>query len=211
MRFYIVIIFLITTKLIFADFYFSDKAKDLGTNETAQESIKEEEHEISSEYFIDRNNTNDTDNSNNLKITNNSISFFEMWGTNVINQSGVVNSPVEIEDPYKSHPFRYTEVTFILSSFLSYTYASFLVFGLDALENTFVQPSTTGRSRYKSLWISTTAFEVTAGVIFGIAVAYDSYQRIYGKKKEGMSWNFVPYYEPINRDAGFMFSLSYPY
>ena len=211
MRFYIVIIFLITTKLIFADFYFSDKAKDLGTNETAQESIKEEEHEISSEYFIDRNNTNDTDNSNNLKITNNSISFFEMWGTNVINQSGVVNSPVEIEDPYKSHPFRYTEVTFILSGFLSYTYASFLVFGLDALENTFVQPSTTGRSRYKSLWISTTAFEVTAGVIFGIAVAYDSYQRIYGKKKEGMSWNFVPYYEPINRDAGFMFSLSYPY
>ena len=211
MRFYIVIIFLITTKLIFADFYFSDKAKDLGTNETAQESITEEEHEISSEYFIDRNNTNDTDNSNNLKITNNSISFFEMWGTNVINQSGVVNSPVEIEDPYKSHPFRYTEVTFILSSFLSYTYASFLVFGLDALENTFVQPSTTGRSRYKSLWISTTAFEVTAGVIFGIAVAYDSYQRIYGKKKEGMSWNFVPYYEPINRDAGFMFSLSYPY
>ena len=211
MRFYIVIIFLITTKLIFADFYFSDKAKDLGTNETAQESITEEEHEISSEYFIDRNNTNDTDNSNNLKITNNSISFFEMWGTNVINQSGVVNSPVEIEDPYKSHPFRYTEVTFILSGFLSYTYASFLVFGLDALENTFVQPSTTGRSRYKSLWISTTAFEVTAGVIFGIAVAYDSYQRIYGKKKEGMSWNFVPYYEPINRDAGFMFSLSYPY
>lgn len=211
MRFYIVIIFLITTKLIFADFYFSDKAKDLGTNETAQESIKEEEHEISSEYFIDRNNTNDTDNSNNLKITNNSISFFEMWGTNVINQNGVINSPVEIEDPYKSHPFRYTEVTFILSSFLSYTYASFLVFGLDALENTFVQPSTTGRSRYKSLWISTTAFEVTAGVIFGIAVAYDSYQRIYGKKKEGMSWNFVPYYEPINRDAGFMFSLSYPY
>lgn len=211
MRFYIIIIFLITTKLIFADFYFSDKAKDLGTNETAQESIKEEEHEISSEYFIDRNNTNDTDNSNNLKITNNSISFFEMWGTNVINQSGVVNSSVEIEDPYKSHPFRYTEVTFILSSFLSYTYASFLVFGLDALENTFVQPSTTGRSRYKSLWISTTAFEVTAGVIFGIAVAYDSYQRIYGKKKEGMSWNFVPYYEPINRDAGFMFSLSYPY
>ena len=196
MRFYIVIIFLITTKLIFADFYFSDKAKDLGTNETAQESIVEDNQELSSEYSTD---------------TNNITSFFEMQGTNIISQSGVINSPVEIEDPYKSHPFRYTEVTFILSSFLSYTYASFLVFGLDALENTFVQPSTTGRSRYKSLWISTTAFEVTAGVIFGIAVAYDSYQRIYGKKKEGMSWNFVPYYEPINRDAGFMFSLSYPY
>lgn len=196
MRFYIIIIFLITTKLIFADFYFSDKAKDLGTNETAQESIIEDNQELSSEYSTD---------------TNNITSFFEMQGTNIISQSGVINSPVEIEDPYKSHPFRYTEVTFILSGFLSYTYASFLVFGLDALENTFVQPSTTGRSRYKSLWISTTAFEVTAGVIFGIAVAYDSYQRIYGKKKEGMSWNFVPYYEPINRDAGFMFSLSYPY
>ena len=196
MRFYIIIIFLITTKLIFADFYFSDKAKDLGTNETAQESIVEDNQELSSEYSTD---------------TNNITSFFEMQGTNIISQSGVINSPVEIEDPYKSHPFRYTEVTFILSGFLSYTYASFLVFGLDALENTFVQPSTTGRSRYKSLWISTTAFEVTAGVIFGIAVAYDSYQRIYGKKKEGMSWNFVPYYEPINRDAGFMFSLSYPY
>ncbi|TKZ27924.1 hypothetical protein [Brachyspira catarrhinii] len=196
MKFYIIIIFLITSKFAFADFYFSDKSKDLGTNETAQESIVEDNQELSSEYSTD---------------TNNITSFFEMQGTNVINQSGVVNSPVEIEDTYKSHPFRYTEVTFILSSFLSYTYASFLVFGLDALENTFVQPSTTGRSRYKSLWISTTAFEVTAGVIFGIAVAYDSYQRVYGKKKEGMSWNFVPYYEPINRDAGFMFSLSYPY
>lgn len=211
MRFYIIIIFLIISRFAFADFYFSDKAKDLGTNETNQAPIIEENHEVSSEYSIDRNNTNDMDNSNNLKITNNSISFFEMSGTNIINQSGVITSPVEIENPYRSHPFRYTEVTFILSSFLSYTYASFLVFGLDALENTFVQPSTSGRSRYKSLWISTTIFEVTAGVIFGVAVAYDSYQRVYGKKKEGMSFNFVPYYEPINRDAGFMFSLSYPY
>lgn len=211
MRFYIIIIFLIISRFAFADFYFSDKAKDLGTNETNQAPIIEENHEVSSEYFIDRNNTNDMDNSNNLKITNNSISFFEMSGTNIINQSGVITSPVEIENPYRSHPFRYTEVTFILSSFLSYTYASFLVFGLDALENTFVQPSTTGRVRYKSLWISTTIFEVTAGVIFGVAVAYDSYQRVYGKKKEGISYNFVPYYEPINRDAGFMFSLSYPY
>lgn len=211
MRFYIIIIFLIISRFAFADFYFSDKAKDLGTNETNQAPIIEENHEVSSEYSIDRNNTNDMDNSNNLKITNNSISFFEMSGTNIINQSGVITSPVEIENPYRSHPFRYTEVTFILSSFLSYTYASFLVFGLDALENTFVQPSTTGRARYKSLWISTTIFEVTAGVIFGVAVAYDSYQRVYGKKKEGMSFNFVPYYEPINRDAGFMFSLSYPY
>lgn len=208
---FILIIFLIISRFAFADFYFSDKDKELGTNETEQSPIIENDYEVDSEYSIDRNDTNDINNSNNLKITNNSISFFEMWGTNIINQSGVMNSPVEIENPYRSHPFRYTEVSFILSSFLAYTYASFLVFGLDALENTFVQPSTTGRSRYKSLWISTTAFEVTAGVIFGIAVAYDSYQRVYGKKKEGMSWNFVPYYEPINKDAGFMFSLNYPY
>ena len=134
-----------------------------------------------------------------------------MQGTNIVNQSGVINSPVELEVPYRTHPFRYTEVTFLLSGFLSYTYASFLVFGLDALENSFVRPSTTGRSRYKSLWISATLFEVTAGIVFGAAVAYDSYQRIYGKKKDGMSFNFVPYYEPINKDAGFMFSLSYPY
>ena len=191
MRFYsfIIIIFLII------NFYFADTAKEFGTNEAIKSPIIEDEQELASKYSTDTNNIN---------------SFFQMQGTNIINQRGVTSSSIIFEPPYKSHPFRYTEVTFILSSFLSYTYASFLVFGLDALENTFVQPSTTGRARYKSLWISATIFEVTAGVIFGIAVAYDSYQRVYGKKKEGMSWNFVPYYEPINRDAGFMFSLSYP-
>lgn len=194
---FIIIIFLMFSRFVFSDFYFSDIAKEYGTNEIAQEPVVEDNLELSSEYSIDTNS--------------NITSFFEMQGTNIINQSGVIISPVEFENPYRSHPFRYTEVTFILSSFLSYTYASFLVFGLDALENTFVQPSTTGRSRYKSLWISTTIFEVTAGVIFGAAVAYDSYQRVYGKKKDGMSFNFVPYYEPINRDAGFMFALSYPY
>lgn len=194
---FIIIIFLIFGRFVFSDFYFMDIAKEYGTNEIIEETIIEDNQELNSEYSIDTNS--------------NVTSFFEMQGTNIINQSGVLNFPVELETPYRSHPFRYTEVTFILSSFLSYTYASFLVFGLDALENTFVQPSTTGRSRYKSLWISATIFEVTAGVIFGAAVAYDSYQRVYGKKKEGMSFNFVPYYEPINRDAGFMFSLSYPY
>lgn len=197
MRFYriIIIIFLIINRFAFSDFYFADTAKEFGTNEALKSPIIEDELELASKYFTD---------------TNNITSFFEMQGTNIINQSGVINSSIIIDPPYQSHPFRYTEVTFILSSFLSYTYASFLVFGLDALENSFVEPSTTGRSRYKSLWISATIFEVTAGVIFGVAVAYDSYQRIYGKKKEGMSFNFVPYYEPINKDAGFMFSLSYP-
>ena len=197
MRFYsfIIIIFLIINRFAFSDFYFADTAKEFGTNEAIKSPIIEDEQELASKYSTDTNNIN---------------SFFQMQGTNIINQRGVTSSSIMFEPPYKSHPFRYTEVTFILSSFLSYTYASFLVFGLDALENTFVQPSTTGRARYKSLWISATIFEVTAGVIFGAAVAYDSYQRIFGKKKEGMSFNFVPYYEPINKDAGFMFSLSYP-
>lgn len=197
MRFYsfIIIIFLIINRFAFSDFYFADTAKEFGTNEAIKSPIIEDEQELASKYSTDTNNIN---------------SFFQMQGTNIINQRGVTSSSIIFEPPYKSHPFRYTEVTFILSSFLSYTYASFLVFGLDALENTFVQPSTTGRARYKSLWISATIFEVTAGVIFGAAVVYDSYQRIFGKKKEGMSFNFVPYYEPINKDAGFMFSLSYP-
>lgn len=197
MRFYsfIIIIFLIINRFAFSDFYFADTAKEFGTNEAIKSPIIEDEQELASKYSTDTNNIN---------------SFFQMQGTNIINQRGVTSSSIIFEPPYKSHPFRYTEVTFILSSFLSYTYASFLVFGLEALENTFVQPSTTGRARYKSLWISATIFEVTAGVIFGAAVAYDSYQRIFGKKKEGMSFNFVPYYEPINKDAGFMFSLSYP-
>ena len=197
MRFYsfIIIIFLIINRFAFSDFYFADTAKEFGTNEAIKSPIIEDEQELASKYSTDTNNIN---------------SVFQMQGTNIINQRGVTSSSIIFEPPYKSHPFRYTEVTFILSSFLSYTYASFLVFGLDALENTFVQPSTTGRARYKSLWISATIFEVTAGVIFGAAVAYDSYQRIFGKKKEGMSFNFVPYYEPINKDAGFMFSLSYP-
>ena len=197
MKFYsfIIIIFLIINRFAFSDFYFADTAKEFGTNEAIKSPIIEDEQELASKYSTDTNNIN---------------SFFQMQGTNIINQRGVTSSSIIFEPPYKSHPFRYTEVTFILSSFLSYTYASFLVFGLDALENTFVQPSTTGRARYKSLWISATIFEVTAGVIFGAAVAYDSYQRIFGKKKDGMSFNFVPYYEPINKNAGFMFSLSYP-
>ena len=179
MRFYsfIIIIFLIINRFAFSDFYFADTAKEFGTNEAIKSPIIEDEQELASKYSTDTNNIN---------------SFFQMQGTNIINQRGVTSSSIIFEPPYKSHPFRYTEVTFILSSFLSYTYASFLVFGLDALENTFVQPSTTGRARYKSLWISATIFEVTAGVIFGAAVAYDSYQRIFGKKKEGMSFNFVP-------------------
>ena len=36
-------------------------------------------------------------------------------------------------------------------------------------------------------------------------------ERIFGKKKEGMSFNFVPYYEPINKERGIyvFFKLSF--
>lgn len=105
-----------------------------------------------------------------------------MQGTNIINQRGVTSSSIIFEPPYKSHPLDIRKLLLYYQVFIIYL-RFFLVFGLDALENTFVQPSTTGRARYKSLWISATIFEVTAGVIFGAAVAYDSYQRIFGKKK----------------------------
>ena len=71
-----------------------------------------------------------------------------MQGTNIINQRGVY----QLFDNIRAYLINgilldIRKFTFILSSFLSYTYASFLVFGfLDALENTFVQPSTTGTS-----------------------------------------------------------------
>ena len=80
-----------------------------------------------------------------------------------------------------------------------------------SIENANVIASTTGRKRYKDLWVSTLLFEITAGLFCGAAVAYDSYQRVYGKKKnDGFSFSFVPFYEPINKDAGFVFSLNHP-
>lgn len=193
-----IILFFIIIKTSFAAFYFAPSTNMPSTNSVEnKEPIIENNEILNSEYSID---------------TNTVKSIFEMKGTNIINRNGVINSPVIPEDPYKSNPFRYTEVTFILTGFLSYSYASLIVFGLDTIENSFVQPSTSGRSRYRSLWISATIFEITAGVIFGAAVAYDSYQRIFAKKKkEGLSFNIVPYYEPFQRDAGFMFTLSYPY
>ncbi|MBW5382900.1 hypothetical protein [Brachyspira pilosicoli] len=192
-----IVVFLLLAKISFGAFYFAPSTNMPSTNSTENKKpIIENNETLSSEYSID---------------TNSVKSIFEMKGTNIINQNGVISSSVIPTYGYKSHPFRYTEVTFILAGFLSYSYASLIVFGLDALENSFVQPSTSGRSRYKSLWISATIFEITAGVIFGATVAYDSYQRIYGKKKDGLSFSFVPYYEPFQNDAGFMFTLNYPY
>ena len=106
MRFYsfIIIIFLIINRFAFSDFYFADTAKEFGTNEAIKSPIIEDEQELASKYSTDTNNIN---------------SFFQMQGTNIINQRGVTSSSIIFEPPYKSHPFRYTEVTFILSSFLS--------------------------------------------------------------------------------------------
>ncbi|WP_295161669.1 hypothetical protein [uncultured Brachyspira sp.] len=191
-------ILFIISNTFFGAFYFSDIAKENGTNEVMESAEKKEITETNEslkyEYSIETNDIN---------------SFFYMKGNNIISQNGVINSPVIIEDTYKSNPFRYTEVTFILTAFFSYTYATYLVFGLEALESANVVPSTTGRGMYKNIWISSMLFEITAALFCGAAVAYDSYQRVYGKKKEGFSFNFTPFYEIANKDAGFIFSLNY--
>ncbi|ACN83399.1 hypothetical protein JQ824_01610 [Brachyspira hyodysenteriae] len=194
----IILILFIISNTFFGAFYFSDIAKEYGTNEnknTEEKTIIETNEQLKTDYNIN---------------TNSIESFFSMEGTNIIKQNGVVSSPVILEDSYKSNPFRYTEVTFILTAFFSYTYATYLTLGLQSIENANVV-TTTGRNRYKSLWISSMLFEITAGIFCGAAVAYDSYQRVYGKKKnDGFSFSFVPFYEPINQDAGFVFSLNHP-
>ncbi|WP_297298380.1 hypothetical protein [uncultured Brachyspira sp.] len=192
----ILIILFIISNTFFGAFYFSDTSKKYNTNENEnQNKIIETNEQLQSEYNIDTNSVN---------------SVFMMEGNNIIKQNGVTSSPIMINNDNRTHPFRYTEVTFLLTAFFSYTYATYLVFGLDAIETANVAASTTGRNRYKSLWISATLFEITAAVFCGAAVAYDSYQRVYGKKKEGFSFNFMPYYEPVYKDAGFLFSLSHP-
>ncbi|OEJ15698.1 hypothetical protein BFL38_09510 [Brachyspira hampsonii] len=195
----IIAILFIISNTFFGAFYFSDIAKEYGTNEnnnTEKKPVIETNEQLKTEYDIN---------------TNSIESFFNMEGTNIIKQNGVISSPVLIEDTTKSNPFRYTEVTFILTAFFSYTYATYLTIGLTSIENSNVATSTTGRSRYKTLWISTTLFEITAGLFCGAAVAYDSYQRVFGKKKnDGFTFSFVPFYEPINKDAGFVFSLNHP-
>ncbi|MEI0702350.1 hypothetical protein [Brachyspira intermedia] len=195
----IIVILFIISNTFFGSFYFSDIAKEFGTNEnnnTVKKTVTETNEQLKTEYNID---------------TNSVGSFFSMEGTNIINQNGVVSSPVILEDTYKSNPFRYTEVTFILTAFFSYTYATYITLGVSSIENANVVASTTGRSRYKTLWISSLLFEITAGLFCGAAVAYDSYQRVYGNKKnDGFSFSFMPFYEPINQDAGFVFSLNHP-
>lgn len=195
----IIVILFIISNTFFGAFYFSDIAKEYGTNEnnnTVKKTVTETNEQLKTEYNID---------------TNSMGSFFSMEGTNIINQSGVISSPVILENTAKNNPFRYTEVTFILTAFFSYTYATYLTLGLSSIENANVVASTTGRSRYKNLWISSLLFEITAGLFCGAAVAYDSYQRVYGNKKnDGFSFSFVPFYEPINQDAGFVFSLNHP-
>ena len=137
-----IILFLLFAEISFGAFYFAPSTNMPSTNSIEIKTPIIENNEIlSSEYSID---------------TNSVKSIFEMKGTNIINQNGVISSSVIPEEPYRSNPFRYTEVTFILAGFLSYSYASLIVFGLDTIENSFVQPSTSGRSRYKSLWVSAT-------------------------------------------------------
>ncbi|MCZ9874419.1 hypothetical protein OFP88_00045 [Brachyspira hyodysenteriae] len=103
----IILILFIISNTFFGAFYFSDIAKEYGTNEnknTEEKTIIETNEQLKTDYNIN---------------TNSIESFFSMEGTNIIKQNGVVSSPVILEDSYKSNPFRYTEVTFILTAFFS--------------------------------------------------------------------------------------------
>lgn len=191
-----IFIVLVSFKItLFSAFYFSDiTIKE--TNKTYS-NITITNEIIDSAYSIN---------------TNAAYSTLRMNGPNIIEQEGVSISPIVIIPEYKTPPFRYTEVTFFLTIAFAYTYASLSVYGFNTIENNFLDPTPNIRARYKSLWISSTLFEIVAAVCCASAVAYDSYQRVYGKKKENkVTFNFVPFYDPKNKDAGFVFAFNYPY
>lgn len=190
-----ILIIVLFSNNAFCAFYFSD----IITTNTNQSytNITETMENIESTYTIN---------------TNEDYSILKMEGSGIISQNGVKLSPVTVIPEYKTPPFRYTEVTFFLTVAFAYTYASLAVYGFTTIENNLIVSVPNMRSRYKTLWTSSTLFEVVAAVFCASAVAYDSYQRVYGKKKEDkLSFNFVPFYDAKNKDAGFVFAFNYPY
>lgn len=191
-----ILIFILFSKSLFSAFYFSENTNNVVTNISKETNI------------IKTNEILNTDFKNHL--TNTSVRL-EMEGNTVITQSNILISQVDPIKEYKTSALRYTEVTFFLTIAFAYTYAGLAVYGFNSIENNFII-SAPLRAPYKKMWVSSTAFEVFTGVACAISVAYDSYQRIYGKKKEGsLSFNFVPFYDAVNKDAGFYFTLNYPY
>jgi len=168
--------------------------KDDSTNKIRIPTILPTEN-INEKYFVNTNEVN---------------SFLIFDGDSILKQKSVFLSDVNIIPDYKTSAFRHTEVTFIITAMFAYTYASFAVLGLSTLENNSIIDSPL-RNPYRDINISTVTFEIVTGLACAAAVAYDSYMRYYGKKKNVLSFSFIPYYDSSKEDAGFVFALSYPY
>ncbi len=119
-------------------------------------------------------------------------------------------TPIERE---KTHPFRYTEVSFFITFPFIYTYSLLAVTGADALQN--ITPTDTSRSAYRSLQTSELLFTFVGATFAAAAVGYANYSRVYGKQSRESTLNISlsPVVETIGRQtgAGFIFTFSYPY
>lgn len=111
----------------------------------------------------------------------------------------------------QTHPFRYTEVSFLITFPFIYTYGILLVAGFDLLDSIF----TSSGSAYSQLTTSQLIFTFAAATLGGAAVAYDNYSRVYGNRAKESEFNvsFIPILENVDKktNAGFLFSFSYPW
>ncbi len=189
---FISLIFIYQTT-IFASLNFTDNTEKELTNKAKSPIIFNEEI-LGDKYFVD---------------TNANTSYLTMDGNDIISSSGLIVSEVDLIPDYQTPAFRYTEVTFIISTVFAFTYASLASFGLNTIENNFII-NAPARNPYRQVKIASTTFQIVSGLACATAIAYDSYQRLYGKKKNQLSFTLVPFYEPKSNNGGFMFALSYP-
>ncbi len=115
-------------------------------------------------------------------------------------------------DEAKTHPFRYTEVSFLIAFPFVYTYGILVVAGFDALDSMFPSSGTP----HSELETSQLIFSFAAAIFASAAVAYDNYSRVYGKRAKETSLNigFAPIIETMDNgktSTGFLFSFSYPW
>lgn len=110
-----------------------------------------------------------------------------------------------------THPFRYTEVSFLIAFPFIYTYSVFLVAGFDMLDNILLSSGTA----YTQLTTSSLIFTFAAAIFASAAIAYDNYSHVYGKKarEASVSVSFIPTIESVDKktSAGFAFVFSYPW
>ncbi len=113
----------------------------------------------------------------------------------------------------KTHPFRFTEVSFFIAFPFIYTYSLLAVSGFNALED--ITPADVSRSAYKQLQTSELLFTFVGATFAAAAVGYANYSRVYGKRSKENNFNasFTPTIETIDNktSTGFIFTLSYPY